>query len=124
MRVFVLGAGASKPAGFPLGKELMAGLRVYLDDVEHAETRSLGETWDRLFRDGIFREGEDAEANFTRLYLHAQPLRARAQAREPVEADGTVLLYTELPRLIDMYFMHLHHRVQAAPSRIEYLCDF
>jgi hypothetical protein len=125
VKVFIFGAGVSKPAGFPLAKELMAELRAELDRetlVGQAET--LAETWDRLYEDEIFRAQDDAELNFTRLQLRTRTIRSRARAEEPVDADGTLSLYQSLPMLIDASFMRLHEQISQEPERIGYLRDF
>ena len=64
MNVFVLGAGASAPAGFPLGRDLMEVAREWIP-YEEAYVPLLNE----LERLRIFRAEDDFELNLTRLDL-------------------------------------------------------
>lgn len=73
MRVFVFGAGASSPAKFPLGKDLMEVARAALP---WAEYHGL---WKELHRLGIFRKKDDLEFNLTRLDLEIEAARARGE---------------------------------------------
>jgi hypothetical protein len=124
MRVFVLGAGVSKPAGFPLAKELMQVVREYLEQNRTGPYETLADTWDSLLRKRIFRTDDDAELNFTRLHLHMRGILADARAGRRVRTDGSIGLYENLPRIINDRFVNRHLELARDPDRWEYLRHF
>jgi len=124
VRVFVLGAGSSKLAGFPLAKELMGELRDYLEGRRSNHPRNFARTWDSLLRRGIFRKGDDAELNFTRLQMHVLSLVTGAGTAYLNKPDVEVSLYRYLPMLIDLLFEDRHSELAEQPNRMSYLRDF
>ena len=82
MNIFVFGAGASAPAGFPLGKDLTRLVKQWLP----SEKLHLP-VWEELERTGTFRPAEDFELNLTRLDLEIATHR-RQGTRATVTADG------------------------------------
>jgi hypothetical protein len=124
MRVFVFGAGVSKPAQFPLAKELMPDVREYLEENRTGPYETLADTWDSLLRKRIFRPDDDAELNFTRLHLHKAGILADARAGRRVRTDGSIVLYENLPRIINDRFVNRHLELARDPGRWEYLRHF
>ena len=84
MNVFVLGAGSSYPAGFPLGSELQAQLRdfVHADSGEGGPYGVIKSKWDRLEELEIFHSADSFELNLSRVEIDLRRLLARARGEK------------------------------------------
>jgi hypothetical protein len=124
--VFVLGAGSSRPAGLPLGGELMTVLHDYLAaDVMNAQREDNLRLWKEMFGKGIFREEDGAELNFTRLLLFVRSIYSSRRAGKAIDPEGAVNLNGAIPQLIDNYFQdEQEDLVRREPHRIDYLRRF
>lgn len=110
MKVFVLGAGVSCGAGFPLSSKLYPSLKDFLieksrDDLDKNE---ILEKWEALERKGIFVKVSDIETNLTRLDIQINKEKDLIDFRTAV---GDIL--TE-------YFNEKHKSI----SSVDYLSQF
>lgn len=104
----MFGAGISKPAGFPLASEMMADLRTHLEETLVDQNEGLAEFWDAMVRKGIFRTGDNAELNFTRLQVHTRGILSAVSAGRRVRLDNSLTLFESLPRIINDRFVNRH----------------
>jgi hypothetical protein len=124
--VIIFGAGASAPAGLPLGASLASELRAWLTP---GRASSEFEIWKALEDDGTFRGSGDLELDLTRLDVRLiEEVRRRPLERGvSIEAGGAkdITTFRTLTLPDNLSSMLLTRQSEAfAANRVEYLRRF
>jgi hypothetical protein len=123
VKVIVLGAGASKPAGLPLGSELAAAVRAWVES-----DRPVLEIWEALEREGIFGDTGDLELDLTKLDLEL--IRREKNGESLALRSGDQVLpfgsyrWSILPEAVEGLLLSLQVKALNEPEGLEYLRRF
>jgi len=126
MKVLVLGAGSSYPAGFPLGGELQGQLR----DFVHARQRRGGpyapiiSMWDALEELGVFQPADTFELNLSRVDIDHRRLFARARRGEEVDTLDPVTIASHMGKVFTDFFSERHRQIRRREGATAYLLRF
>jgi len=117
MRVFVFGAGASKPAGLPLGRDLYGSLRAYIlkrsgEDDGYSDVACRLKD---LEQQGVLGNSDDFELDLTRL-----DVRIKSKDAPPLFRS----VRQELADTLTDHFNALQNEIATVTARLSYLEGF
>ncbi len=117
MKVFIFGAGASKPAGLPLGRDLYGSLRAYILKRSGEDDKYLGVACrlKDLEQQGVLGNSDDFELDLTRLDV-------RIKSKDAPPLFRTVR--QELADILTDHFNALQNEMATDTARLSYFEDF